>query len=68
MNPVKKYEYVHLDINLFFGGAATEGHREIIDEHASHGYRYVGYIPTRIDPYGRIEELDLVFEADAEDL
>ena len=65
MSAVKRYEYAHLDITLFFGGAATEGHREIIDEHARKGFRYVGYIPTRIDPYGRIEEIDLVFETDA---
>ena len=64
---MKKYEYVHLDITLFFGGSAVEGHKTIIDEHARKGYRYVGYIPTRIDAYGRIEELDLIFEADAED-
>ena len=64
---MKKYEYVHLNVTLFFGGAATEGHRTIIDEHARKGYRYVGYIPTRIDPYGRCEELDLIFEADEED-
>ena len=72
MSAVKKYEYVHLNINLninlFFGGAVTEGHRAIIDEHARKGYRYVGFIPTRIDPHGRLEELDLVFETDAEDL
>ena len=69
---MKKYEYVRLDIqqgiNLFFGGAATEGHREIIDEYARRGYRYAGFIPTRIDSYGRFKELDLVFEADAEGL
>ena len=65
---MKRYEYVHLDVTLFFGGAVTEGHREIIDEHAGKGYRYVGYIPTRIDPYGRCEEIDLIFETDAGDL
>ena len=72
MSIVKKYEYVHLDVHLditlFFGGAAMEGHRTIIDEYARRGYRYVGFIPTRIDAHGRLEGLDLVFEADAEDL
>ena len=65
---MKKYEYVHLSIARFMGGAVTENHRSIIDEHARKGYRYAGFIPTRIDGYGRFKELDLVFEADAGDL
>ena len=33
--------------------------------HAARGYRYVGYIPTNINNYGKITDLDLVFERDA---
>ena len=63
---MKKYEYVHLHIARFTG-AGTEEHRGIISEYARKGYRYIGFIPTRIDIYGRFKELDLIFEADAED-
>ena len=67
MSAVKKYEYVHLNI-VRWEGAVSEEHRGIIDEYARKGYRYAGFIPTRIDSYGRFKELDLVFEADAGDL
>lgn len=46
-------------------GAGSEAHRAIIDEYAARGYRYVGYIPTNINNYGKITDLDLVFERDA---
>ena len=56
-----KYEYVHLHINRFVG-AKSEEHRQIIDEYANKGYRYVGYIPTNISDYGKIKDIDLIFE------
>ena len=58
---MKKYEYVNVRINKFIG-AKSEEHRQIIDEYASKGYRYVGYIPTDISDYGKIKEMDLIFE------
>ena len=58
---MKKYEYVNLNINSFVG-AGSEEHREIIDEYAAKGYRYVGYIPTKISDYGKIKAIDLIFE------
>ncbi len=60
---MKKYEYVNIDIDSFFG-AGSEEHRQIIDEYAAKGYRYVGYIPTNINDHGKIKELDLIFEID----
>ena len=42
----------------------SEEHRQIIDEYAKKGYRYVGYIPTVISDYGKIKDMDLVFEMD----
>ena len=65
---MKKYEYAHLKLSPLMVGPVTEEHRVIIDEYARRGYRYVGFIPTRINGYGRFKELDLVFEADAGDL
>ncbi len=60
---MKKYEYVNVRIAKFIGAESIE-HREIIDEYAKKGYRYVGYIPTSISDYGKIKEMDLVFEID----
>ena len=60
---MKKYEYVSVHIATFFG-ARSEEHRQIIDEYAKKGYRYVGYIPTVISDYGKIKDMDLVFERD----
>lgn len=58
-----RYEYVNLKIADFFHAGSTE-HRVIIDEYAAYGYRYVGYIPTKIEAYGRVTEIDLIFEID----
>ncbi len=60
---MKQYEYVNVVIGKVFG-AKCEEHRKIIDEYAAKGYRYVGYIPTEINDYGKIKALDLIFEMD----
>ena len=60
---MKQYEYVHLKINRF-AGAKLEDHRQIVDEYARRGFRYVGFLPTSISDYGKIKELDLIFEND----
>lgn len=60
---MKKYEYVTIHIGKFFG-AKSEEHRKIIDEYAANGYRYVGYIPTVLDDFGKIKDIDLIFEQD----
>lgn len=61
---MKQYEYVTVKskgiIARYF-----DAHREIIDDYASRGYRYVGFIPTTIVGQGEISEMDLVFEKDA---
>lgn len=56
-----KYEYVTIDNESLMSSKFTE-HREIISEYAKKGYRYVGFIPTKSDGYGRIKEIDLIFE------
>jgi len=56
-----KYEYVEVECNRFFGATITE-HRDIINKYAKKGYRYVGYIPTKISDYGKIKVIDLIFE------
>ena len=41
---MKKYEYVSVHIGRFVGAKSKE-HKQIIDDYAKKGYRYVGYIP-----------------------
>lgn len=60
---MKKYEYVRKSIATFWKAGSTD-HRQIIDEYAARGFRYVGYIPTKIEGYGRVTEIDLIFEMD----
>lgn len=45
-------------------GSGTDEHRQIIDQYAAKGYRYVGYIPTDITGHGVIRQVDLIFEID----
>ena len=58
---MKKYEYVNIHIGKFIGAESKE-HRSIIDEYAAKGYSYVGYIPTKLDDFGKIKDIDLIFE------
>lgn len=58
---MKKYEYVNIHIGKFIG-AKSEEHRRIIDEYAAKGYSHVGYIPTKLDDFGKIKDIDLIFE------
>lgn len=69
-----KYEYEFETVNcdsasgysLFGGvGPSTEGHREIIAQRASEGWRFVGVIPASQRAGGFIETVDLVFERPA---
>lgn len=58
---MKHYEYVSVFISRW-NGSRLEEHRTIIDEYAAMGYRYVGYIPTDINDYGKFKTVDLIFE------
>ena len=57
-----KYEYVKLGAKKGFNSANFVQHREIIDDYAQRGYRFVGYIPTKEVSFGMLVEIDLVFE------
>ena len=57
----------HWNIIWMLGGDRpldTPEHRQIIDQYAAKGYRYVGYIPTDITGHGVIRQVDLIFEID----
>jgi transcriptional regulator with XRE-family HTH domain len=56
-----KYEYVDVKIDKLFGAKSSE-HREIIDQYAKKGYRYIGFLPTDIAESGKIKKVDLIFE------
>ena len=56
-----KYEYVTIDNEKRVGGKFTL-HRETINEYAKKGYKYVGYIPTKLSDMGKFTEIDLIFE------
>ena len=60
---MKKYEYVTVHTGKFIG-SRSEDHRGIIDQYAKQGYRYVGFIPTKMSDYGKIKDMDLIFETD----
>ena len=48
-------------INIY----SIEDYRSIIRERAEHGWRYVGYVPTKQRGTGHVQELDLIFEKEA---
>ena len=63
-----KYEYVTVSAEMegylakFNNKLSLDNYREIIDEKAAQGWRYVGYMPTRESMKGYLRELDLIFE------
>ena len=62
---MKKYEYVTIKFkNNVVKDATSIEHRQIIDDYSVRGYAYVGFIPTRLGPSGKIIEMDLIFETD----
>ena len=63
---MKQYQYVSIHTGRFIG-AKSEEHRRIIDEYAAKGRRYAGFIPTVMDSYGRLKDMDLVFEMEVGD-
>lgn len=61
---MKKYEFAQIKLkNNNVANAVMSEHRQIIEEWANKGYRYVGFIPTKQGPSGKIVEADLIFES-----
>lgn len=62
---MKKYEYVSLSVkNNVVKDAVLTKHVEVINEYAAKGFRYVGFIPTRMGPSGKMIDIDLIFETE----
>ena len=62
------YEYKYA--NFYTGGGfflddSDAAHRELIDEQAKAGWRFVAAIPTSFTSNGGTKSLDLVFEREA---
>lgn len=58
-----EYRYISLQTGGgFFMDNSAVSHRDIIDEQAAQGWRYVGYIPIAFTSYGGVKEIDLIFE------
>lgn len=66
---MEKYIFEKVTCSASFGGAKISfyEHREKINEFASRGLSYIGWIPTEMDGYGHIKEIDLVFETQREE-
>lgn len=65
---MKKYQYVRiksrrklLDSICYYKSKDMAKPREIIDDFAARGYRFVGTVPVSFDGFG-VKEYDLVFE------
>ncbi len=57
-----RYEYRKVKFQKGMFGANISEHRDIINEMSDKGYRYVGWIPTKIFGYGNIDTVELIFE------
>ena len=57
-----EYKYENVSYRPGFAKNTLQNHRDIINNLAMDGWRFVCAIPTRNQGYGAISELDLVFE------
>ena len=56
-------EFVRIEYgNSKVATAELTGHRQIIEQYADKGYRYVGFIPVKFGPSGKTLAIDLIFE------
>lgn len=56
-------EFVRLELkNSPPGSAELSGHQEIIECYMSQGYTYIGFVPVKFGPSGKMLIIDLVFK------
>lgn len=56
-------EFVRLEYdNKKATTAEINEHREIIEEYTNKGLKYVGFIPVKLGPSGKVLAIDLIFE------
>ncbi|QNL43790.1 DUF4177 domain-containing protein [Oscillibacter hominis] len=59
------YEYQYIELHVgggFWIDNSQCAHRDLIEEQAKAGWRYVGYIPSCFTGNGGIKDIDLIFE------
>lgn len=56
-------EFVRVDYeNNKVSCAELTSHREVIEEYVSKGYKYLGFVPVKLGPSGKMLALDLIFD------
>ncbi len=56
-------EFVRLEYDNYPPGSAElHNYREIIRNYTEKGYTYMGFIPAKLGPSGKILIIDLIFE------
>lgn len=56
-------EFVKLEYDNYPPGSAElHGYQEAIKHYVSMGYKYIGFIPAKLGPSGKILIIDLIFE------
>jgi hypothetical protein len=55
------YKYIYVE-SMTQGMFKDSQHREIIDKYSKDAWRFVAAIPKTQSGYGRVRDLDLVFE------
>lgn len=59
------YETVDMDNNPAWNAEIPQDYyHNLIGEHASNGERYVGWLPVKSGPTGKLLALELVFESE----
>ena len=61
-----EYETIHVGGGFWIDNSGCK-HREVIDQRARNGWRYVGYVPTEFTSGGSTRWLDLIFEREEAD-
>ena len=62
-----EYEAVYVGGGYWMDDNRKCRHREVIDQRARDGWRYVGYVPTEFTSGGSTRRLDLIFEREEAD-
>lgn len=61
---MKHYRYETVFYYMGILNGTIDEYHHIIERNAQEGYRYVGYIPIKLNSYGVYREIELIFEKD----
>jgi len=62
-----EYQYIAVETGggVFFNNRDA-AHRQVIEEEARAGWRYVGYVPLEFTGSGSVRSIDLIFERETD--